>query len=264
MRTRTCLLCRDASPSASENHLCDECIEQGKHYAALKKKRRRRRKKKKRDFWLPFISLDQRIVDEVRFRFKKRFSHSDPRTDDEEDFIQHLFLSYVKARNRYNPRHTSAASLQTFFNRALDRNIKYFDRTRLTSSPEVRLYADQPGSVYEADWFFVATDMKHEYYRQQNGERKYSRKPPHFNLGLDMAFFAEEIWADASSLRLRTTETLQTLSEDQRSAFELLIAGHTQKEIANNLDKSKSWVKRRAKHIRIQFGLKPQKRKLKK
>jgi RNA polymerase sigma factor (sigma-70 family) len=208
--------------------------------------------------------MDPRIVDEVRFRFQERFSKTEPYTEDEKDFVQQLFLTTVKARKRYDPGHASAATLYTFINRSLDRHIKYLDRTRLTDSRAVDLYAEDPEPVYEADYFCVRTSMRHEHYRQLNGERQYYQKPPHFNLGLDIACFAAEPWGDASSLRLRTTEILQTLSGHQRSAFELLIAGHTQKEIADTLEKSTSWAKRQAKHIRTQFGLKPKEGKLEK
>lgn len=87
----------------------------------------------------------------------------------------------------------------------MDRHTKYIDRTRLTDSPVVYLYAEDPKPVYEADLFFRITDMAYEHYRQKNGERKYSRKPPRFSLRLDMACFAEEPWGDGSSLKLRTT-----------------------------------------------------------
>jgi FixJ family two-component response regulator len=72
-------------------------------------------------------------------------------------------------------------------------------------------------------------------------------------LGLDIICFVEERWADASSLRIRTAEILQTFSRHQRSAFELMIAGHTQKEIADKLGKSQSWAGRQVRKIRAQF-----------
>ena len=254
MRTRTCLLCETTGPSKPENHLCDDCIEQGRQYKRLRKRKpRRRRKKKKTSTWISFIGMDQKIVDEVRMRFKIRFSKTEPYTEDEKDFVQQLFLTYVKAQKRYDPSHTSAANLYTFVNRSFDRHIKYLDRTRLTDSRAVNLYAEDPGPVDEADWFFVTSKMRHEHYRQLNGERKYYHKPPHFNLGLDITCFAEERWADASSLRIRTAEILQTFSSHQRSAFELMIAGHTQKEIADKLGKSQSWAGRQVRKIRAQF-----------
>ena len=264
MNTRTCLLCETTGPSRPDNHLCDDCIEQGKLYARLRKRKpRRRRKKKERSLWISFIGMDPRIVDEVRFRFQERFSKTEPYTEDEKDFVQQLFLTYVKARKRYDPGHASAANLYTFINRSFDRHIKYLDRTRLTDSRAIALYAEEPEPVYEADYFCIRTSMRHEHYRQLNGQRHYYQKPPHFNLGLDIACFAAEQWTDVNSLRSRTAETLQTLSGHQLSAFELLIAGHTQKDVAEVLEKSTSWLKRQAKYIRIQFGLKPQKRKLK-
>lgn len=253
MRTRMCLLCETAGPSKPENHLCDDCIEQGKSYSRLRKRRPRRRKKKKQSFWLFFVSLDQRIVNEIRFRFEKRFSKTEPYTEDEKDFIQQLFLSSVRAQKRYNPGHGSMATLHTFINRSFDRHIKYLDRTRLTDSRAVNLYAEDPEPVYEADWFFVTSSMRHEHYRQLNGERKYYQKPPHFNLGLDIECFAQERWGDASSLRLRTAETLLTFTRHQRTVFEFLIAGHTQQQIADKLGKSQSWAGRHVRKIRDQF-----------
>lgn len=197
--------------------------------------------------------MDQKIVDEVRFRFQKRFSKTEPYTEDEKDFVQQLLLSYVKAQKRYEPNHASTANLYTFINRSFDRHIKYLDRTRLTDSRAVNLYAEDPESVHETDWFFVTSGMRHEHYRPLNVERKYYQKPPHFNLGLDIICFVEERWADASSLRIRTAEILQTFSRHQRSAFELMIAGHTQKEIADKLGKSQSWAGRQVRKIRAQF-----------
>lgn len=254
MRTQACLLCETEGPSRPENHLCDDCIEQGKLYARLRKRNPRRRKKKNQNFWLSFIGLDQRIVDEIRFRFKKRFSKTEPDTEDEKDFVQQLFLTSVKARKRYNPNHASTANLYTFINRSLDRHTRYLDRTRLSDSRAVNLYAEDPEAVHETDWFFVTSDMRHEHYRQLNGERKYSQKPPHFNLGLDITCFAEEPWADASSLRQRTTEKLQLLSSTQRMIFELLVTGHTQEEIADNLGLSQGWISSQANSVRHRFG----------
>lgn len=260
MTTEKCLICKTNVISKPENHLCDDCIEQGKLYARLRKRKpRRRRKKKEPSLWISFIGMDPKIVDEIRFRFQKRFSKTEPYTEDEKDFVQQLFLTYVKTRKRHNPGHTPAANLYTFINRSFDRHIKYLDRTRLTDSRAIDLYAEEPKLVYEADYFCVRTSMQYERYRQLNGERKYYQKPPHFNLGLDITCFAEERWGDGSSLRIRTAETLQTLSSLQRSAFELLIAGHTQVDIAETLNKSTSWVKRQAKQIRTQFGLPPRK-----
>ena len=255
MRTQTCLLRKDASPSTTENYSGDDCIEQGwQHKRLRKRKPRRQRKKKKPSLWISFIGMDQRIVDEVRFRFQERFSKTEPYTEDEKDFVQQLFLTYVKAQKRYDPGHGSAANLYTFINRSFDRHIKYLDRTRLTDSRAVNLYAEDPESVHETDCFFVTSDMRHEHCRQLNDERKYYQKPPHFNLGLDITCFAEEQWADASSLRLRATEKLQSLSGTQRTIFELLVTGHTQKQIADHLGLSQGWISYQVNTVRHQFG----------
>lgn len=198
--------------------------------------------------------MDPKIVDEVRFRFQARFDKTEPYTEDEKDFVQQLFLTYVKGRKRYDPGHASAANLYTFINRSFDRHIKYLDRTRLTSSRAVNLYAEDPEPIYEADDFFVRTSMRYEHYRKLNDERKYYQKPPHFNLGLDIICFAEEQWADSSSLKLRSTEKLQPLNRTQHAIFELLIASHTQAKIAVKQGLSQSWISYQVNTIRHQFG----------